>query len=523
MIEERLARPPVDPDLWFQSIYATPLLLAGIADLDGLVLDANQRAAEGVGYSRDLVVGHRFWDGPWWGNDAGVRRQVRQLCERAAAGGRELRAETRWWLPDGSQRYVDLAISPTAPSADRPGHLFLSGLDISKRVQAERELSAHLELTRRVLDSVADGIYGLDTEGRLVFVNRAAVDLLGYRPGELLGTVGHHVFHRAADGSLSPISACPAVRALDGVPVESPRETFLCADGTLLPVELIAAPTFADGRVTGAVVSFRDIRERIAARAQADQLRALAQAHSANRALAEALQKALLTAPPRLPHVRLAVRYRPASEIAAVGGDWYDAFAQPDGSLMLVIGDVMGHDSSAAAAMGQLRGLLRGISYASAKSPAEILRSLDSAEAGLGLGVIASVVIARVEPARPGERGRRVTWSNAGHPPPALLRPGGPAELLSTRADLLLGVRPGCGRTDHELVLAERDVLVMYTDGLVERRDRDIDDSINSMIAAAEGLGSDDLEAFCDALLHLQGRDGVQEDDVALVAVSVNA
>ena len=133
-------------------------------------------------------------------------------------------------------------------------------------------------------------------------------------------------------------------------------------------------------------------------------------------------------------------------EAAQVGGDWYDAFLQPDGATMLVIGDVVGHDTAAAAAMGQVRGLLRGIAYRQ-RAPArpQVLTRLDAAIEGLRVGTTATAVVARLEQT-PEERGRGVThlrWSNAGHPPPLVVTPDGEVLVLGgVEADLLLGVDP---------------------------------------------------------------------------------
>ena len=115
-------------------------------------------------------------------------------------------------------------------------------------------------------------------------------------------------------------------------------------------------------------------------------------------------------------------RPRPGAEI---GGDWYDAFLQPDGATVLAIGDVVGHDTRAAAAMGQVRGLLRGIGYSSGGSPAEVLTELDRAIEGLALDTMATALVARLEQddddLRAGQV--RLRWSSAGHPPPAVLDP----------------------------------------------------------------------------------------------------
>jgi glutathione peroxidase len=160
----------------------------------------------------------------------------------------------------------------------------------------------------------------------------------------------------------------------------------------------------------------------------------------------------MLTAPPEPDHSEIVVRYVPAAAGAEIGGDWYDAFLQPDGATVLAIGDVVGHDSRAAASMGQLRGLLRGISYSRCASPAEVLQELDRAMEGLALETMATAVVARLEQTDD-ERRRgvsRVRWSNAGHPPPMVITVDGRATTLAEhegKALLLVNVASKCGLT----------------------------------------------------------------------------
>ena len=141
------------------------------------------------------------------------------------------------------------------------------------------------------------------------------------------------------------------------------------------------------------------------------------------RDLADALQRSMLTDPPEPDHSHIVVRYRPAAAGAEIGGDWYDAFLQPGGATVIAIGDVVGHDTRAAAAMGQVRGLLRGIGYSSGGSPAEVLAELDRAIEGLALGTMATALVARLEQHEDDLRAGqvRLRWSSAGHPPIAVL------------------------------------------------------------------------------------------------------
>jgi chemotaxis family two-component system sensor kinase Cph1 len=236
---------------------------------------------------------------------------------------------------------------------------------------------------------------------------------------------------------------------------------------------------------------------------------------------AETLQRSLLSDPPEPAHLEVAVRYVPAAREAQVGGDWYDVFQQPDGSTVLVIGDVVGHDTEAAATMAQLRGLLRGIAFDSATGPAGVLSRLDAAIAGLDLGALATVLVGRLDPpSAAGSDGvTRLRWASAGHLPPLVVAPDGAQRLLvPARAGLLLGVDPHRPRSEQEAVLEEGSTLLLYTDGLVERRNQLFDDGVELLGRALADLRRLPVTAMCDQLIDRLLADGA-EDDVALVAV----
>jgi PAS domain S-box-containing protein len=242
------------------------------------------------------------------------------------------------------------------------------------------------------------------------------------------------------------------------------------------------------------------------------------------RALADALQRSMLTDPPAPNHCEIVVRYVPAAAGAEIGGDWYDAFLQASGGTVLAIGDVVGHDTRAAAAMGQVRGLLRGISYSSGGTPAEVLAGLDRALKGLDLDIMATAVVARLEQDEADRRaGRtRLRWSNAGHPAPIVVDPDGKITVLDLPpADLLLGVSPEAPREDHVAELPRGSTVLLYTDGLVERRNRDIDAGTEELIDVLRDCADLPLEMLCDRIL---GRLFLPdaEDDVAVLAVRLH-
>lgn len=230
--------------------------------------------------------------------------------------------------------------------------------------------------------------------------------------------------------------------------------------------------------------------------------------------LADTLQRSLL--PQVLPAVRgveLAARYRPAQEAAAVGGDWYDALVLPDGRLLVMVGDVIGHDLNAAVAMGQLRHLLRAHAL-DAPDPARLCETVNRLLPALGTGEMATVAVAHLDL----DRGR-VTITSAGHPPPVVVGAGGTASLLAVPACPPLGALDA---TPYESVQATLDpgaTLVLYTDGLVERRGEPIDASLRRFATRCGALGDPSLDAALDGLLDDVLAPGTAADDVAVLAV----
>jgi phosphoserine phosphatase RsbU/P len=285
-------------------------------------------------------------------------------------------------------------------------------------------------------------------------------------------------------------------------------------DGDALAAQVVRLSGLAAGTVLAVVAcTLRLRREALYARARAETAAARSSVQ-----LAEKLQRSLLTDPPDVPRLRLAVRYLPAVEHAQVGGDWYDAFPLACGSTMLVIGDVAGHDMAAAATMAQARGVLRGIAHSVAESPSGVLAALEGALTQLGVDTLITLVVASVAERPDGSVG--VRWSNAGHPPPALLRADGSVVLLEHTPDRLLGAGP-VWREDHEIALTTGDTLLLYTDGLVERRGVPLDDGLTWLTDRLGALAGRPLEPLCDELI--SGMSGRLADDVAVLAVRVEA
>jgi len=232
------------------------------------------------------------------------------------------------------------------------------------------------------------------------------------------------------------------------------------------------------------------------------------------RSVSTALQQSLLPQLPVVPDLTLAARFTPAGQGLAVGGDWYDAFALPAGDIALVVGDATGHDVLAAARMAELRNLLRALAVDRQDSPAATLSRLDGVLSQVANELSGTCVYGQVVSSG-GSRSLR--WSSAGHLPPVLLR-AGVAVLLETTADLMLGVRPDTERHDHQRELQAGDLLVLYTDGLVEDRHIGLDERLEVLRLLVEQLALDGPEALADQLVsQLASR----EDDVAVLVVRV--
>jgi serine phosphatase RsbU (regulator of sigma subunit) len=244
---------------------------------------------------------------------------------------------------------------------------------------------------------------------------------------------------------------------------------------------------------------------------------------AATRSMAEVLQRSLLTDPPQVDGIEIAVRYRPAAREAQIGGDWYDAFLTPGGALGVAVGDVTGHDRTAAALAGQLRNMLRGIVCAlDGDEPARVLTTLDRALDATGVTALATALVARVERAAPdGGDDATFRWSSAGHPPPLLVGPDGRAQLLQPPADLLLGVEADTRRHTHAVVLRPGATVLLYTDGLVERRGSDLDAGFDRLLQAAAGLQHQPVDRLCDELF--TRLDPELTDDIAMLALRTGA
>ena len=237
--------------------------------------------------------------------------------------------------------------------------------------------------------------------------------------------------------------------------------------------------------------------------------------HQETRHIAENLQRSLLPELPRVGHLEIAARYAPSSATAQVGGDWYDSFILPNGQPALVIGDVAGHDLEAAVAMSTLRSMLRGIATDRQEPAGTVLRRLDLANHTQSGGTIATCVYGIVK--GPDEGPWELEHSSAGHLPPLLTTRDGDTRYLEDGMGLLLGVDPHTPRIQARDPLPAHSTLLLYTDGLIERRGDSLVDAMARLRRKTAALAREPLEVFCDELLIGLGADNT--DDIAILAL----
>jgi anti-sigma regulatory factor (Ser/Thr protein kinase)/putative methionine-R-sulfoxide reductase with GAF domain len=237
-----------------------------------------------------------------------------------------------------------------------------------------------------------------------------------------------------------------------------------------------------------------------------------ARLYERQRGLAEEMQRSLFPRPlPGFPGVALAARYLPAAA-APLGGDWYDAFLLPTGSLGLVIGDVVGRGFRAAALMAQLRSALRAYAI-DGHTPPELMTKINTLLRRIDPGASATLLFLEYD-SDTGE----ARLASAGHPPPLLAGQGESARFAEVPPSVPLGVMANPSYVQTTLEIEPPTRLLLYTDGLIERADEPLEDGLERLRAAAHGEHGD-RAAYCDHLLAALLPDGANDDDAALLVM----
>ncbi|WUH95561.1 SpoIIE family protein phosphatase [Streptomyces sp. NBC_00433] len=239
--------------------------------------------------------------------------------------------------------------------------------------------------------------------------------------------------------------------------------------------------------------------------------------HERLKTAAEELQRHLLPDLPDLGPLQIHARYHPAHATPQVGGDWYQAFPGPEGACSIVVGDVMGHDTSSALTMHLLASMLYALTLDQPHAPAQIVQRLDQALHRSGSDTMATLILATLHPQPDGSW--RLRWTNAGHPPPLMLTPAGHVTYLASdeAQGIMIGVDSTQAQPEHTHPLEPGTTLLLYTDGLVEDPRQPMADCLHSLARLTESLASAPLDQLCDKIMAARP----DRDDAALLVLRV--
>ena len=510
---------------------------------DGELVKVNRTLLTWTGYTREELLGRRFQDLLTAGGRIyhethyapllRMQGAVREIAlEIVRADGRHLPVLVNSVLrtdEEGRPLLVRTTVFDATHRRQYERELVLANereRDARRRMERLQRLSAALaaavdtrEMAASAVAALAEDLGAEDVALALVDPNAGQLEIAGRHrddtPAALADDARTAIEQIMRAGRMLLWSAAAAG-------VASPRPSPVPQDArvqalAVLPLAARGAPigallvTFAAPREFGAEeLSFMD-----ACVAQCSQALERARLYDNQRTIAHALQQSLLAGdPPQDPRFAVASCYLPAVRSLDVGGDWHDTFTVGEDTIGVVVGDVVGRGIEAATAMGQLRSAARALGGAGF-GPAEVLERLDRFVEQLPRGRFATVVYAELD-----LRAGRLRYASAGHPPPLLLVPGEPPLLLWEGRSTPLGSRLG-RRSDAvgEVDLAPGARVLLYTDGLIERRTQSLDETLGALTAAADARRGRPIKALLRELVQTLTGDDERDDDVCLLCL----
>jgi len=520
------------------------------ADAAGRLRHVNRALCQTIGREPDQLVGRTLDElGPR--EDHGADDALRERLASGKTARYEI--ERRLTGPGATTIPVLVSVSLATAREGAQADLILHMQDLRERHRAERDREqliraesarAHAEAASerlRLMQSITVAALGAeDLEGLLRELLDRLLDALDVdRATLVLVDDDQYVVARAA-GGVETLVDRDGTAGADGVVARIVDEGVPIAildvpgdgiDASLLggAIGSLVAVPLVDGRdVIGSLqlgtLTRREFGEEtidllMGAAGRSSLAIARTRLYERERRIAQELQRSLLPrALPRVPGVALAARYEPGGNGATVGGDWYDAIPLPGGRVAVSIGDVVGRGIEAAATMGQMRSAMRAI-IMQADDSGKMAERLNRFALGVGDCVLTTVVLAIFEPGT-----GRLRYTNAGHPPPLLITPGGGATFLGDGPSPPMGVVETPRYRQTTLQLEPGSTLLLYTDGLVENPTEPLDTGLERLREAADATGAEaDVEALCASVLGTLSSDGSQSDDVTMIALHARA
>lgn len=502
-------------------------------DLEGKLTFINPAGAELLGVGAAALLGHRPWQVLLWLHDPVFEDRYRSaVLSRQPTSFTALRPPDQWLLfelfPDHSGVSVHITPAGNGPAAAPPGTrqplpsepMGATGLyHLTHLAAALTEAVGVGDVVELVTEQLVPG-FGPDAMA-LMTVDEGRLRIVGYRGygRELMDRFDGEPLTSATPAAAVLVSGAPAFFTGFGE-LQHAYPAAMHQDGMASWAFL---PLTTAGRALGSVV-LAYARPRAFPGAERALLTSLAGliAQALDRArlydtkhqLAQALQTGLLPQTlPRIPGLEVAARYLPAGQAVDIGGDFYDLIRCDEGLAVAAIGDVQGHNTHAAALMGQVRTAVHAHAT-TGSTPGDVLARTNRLLTDLDPDLFTSCLIAQIDLPR-----ARALLATAGHPPPLLRHPDGRTEVLRLTPGLLLGVATDADYPTTEIALPPGAVLALFTDGLVESPGADIDDAVAGLAARLARADEPTLDALADSLL--QHRATPHTDDIALLVLRV--
>ncbi|MFA1546910.1 SpoIIE family protein phosphatase [Actinomadura chokoriensis] len=475
-----------------------------VCDEDGAIIETNAAFTDILGYgAADLPYSPVH---PWWPDEETDAEAHRMVADAFATLLDQERGT--YTIPvdhrDGHRLWITASFNHVHDPDTERRVIVGTFRDVTAEHYAIQRESALAAVSLRLAGSVglSDALSGALDELRELWRARRVLAVLfaGDEPPALTSTDPDLTWHTLPERRRLELSALRAYPTLTPSAEHPAAITLEHPQGTLgVWVELNERRPFTDQDQVLLTLLAGHIAQGLVRAHQIDQ----------QRDTALALQRAIL-GPSRLPD-GFAVRYEPAASPLEVGGDWYDTFDLPDGRTGIVVGDCVGRGLEAATVMGQLRSACRALLLQNA-SPAHTLMALDHFAAGIPGALCTTAFCGVLNPETGG-----FTYSSAGHPPAILAHRDGTTELLGGGRSLPLAVRPGRPRPDAEITIPARATVLLYTDGLVERRRRSLNDGIAQAGQTVQDGRDQALDDLATRIMSRLAPPGGYDDDVALL------